>query len=450
MTEGYGNRIYVKKSKRFNPWPYVAIILVLVSAWFFFSWLKKGEPMPEPLGAEAKANARQEQTAAKSMEEGQTPQATQPEIDPDELLITAEERALEIDTSPESFAGEVETTPTGKSPAKPGKNNPVKFSKANILFKQGKFREALPLYEELADSNFAAMALAGACHYFLEDYTNALSYLERALDNNNRSFPVIKYYALTCYKLDNLDKSREYAEKGLEMKADQELQWLHDKLKREKRVMRYYGEKKRVHFNIRFSKFEHQESKELVSEILEEAYRVIGQQINFYPSEPITVILYNEKGFFDVTRAPGWAGGLYDGKIRLPVKGVEGQEEMLKRILFHEYVHALVHAITPECPLWLNEGLAEYFSRGENEYKVGQLIPLQHLEKRFPSGDVRLVAAAYIESYSVVCHLIEKHALYRVKDLLEALGRGNSLRESFKPIFFISYDRFLETWGKEE
>ncbi|MEE9562999.1 MAG: hypothetical protein V3W50_08015, partial [Thermoanaerobaculia bacterium] len=50
-------------------------------------------------------------------------------------------------------------------------------------------------------------------------------------------------------------------------------------------------------------------------------------------------------------------------------------------VVYHEYVHSLVAQNIPQAPVWLNEGLAEYFStfrfRGE-KVEVGRLVP-EHL-----------------------------------------------------------------------
>ena len=49
------------------------------------------------------------------------------------------------------------------------------------------------------------------------------------------------------------------------------------------------------------------------------------------------------------------------------------------RTLFHEYTHALVYSVTPVCPRWIHEGLAEYCS-GSRPPRIGQIIPLERLE----------------------------------------------------------------------
>ena len=50
-------------------------------------------------------------------------------------------------------------------------------------------------------------------------------------------------------------------------------------------------------------------------------------------------------------------------------------------VVYHEYVHSLVAQNIPEAPLWLNEGLAEYFSTFQfrrEKVEVGRLVP-EHL-----------------------------------------------------------------------
>jgi tetratricopeptide (TPR) repeat protein len=442
MSEGYGSRIYVKRRRQLNPWPYIIILLILVSSWFFFSSLVKDKSPLETLPPETKEDMKSNSAPTQAIKEAEPVQPKMPSLEESPGSVNNNnDRNRYNDTAikplPEPSVQTVEAPPAHR------------LIKAYKHYMNRQYREALKLYKELSDSNELALLYTGLCYYWLEDYQNAYLYLEKALDNSIHPFLARKFIAFTCYKMDELEESLTHAEEGLAIKSDRELHALRSKLIREKRVMKGYGSKRRPNFKILFSKFEHEEIKETVVDILKEAFRMIGIRINFYPSRPITVILYNEKGFFDVTRAPGWAGGLYDGKIRIPVKGVKGKETMLKRILFHEYTHALVHAITPRCPIWLNEGLAEYFSRGENEKTIGQLIPLKYLEKTFPSGNPRLVAAAYIESYSVVRYLIEKHKLFRVKALLESLGKGNDLNTAFNSVFYTSYDQFVKSWGKE-
>jgi hypothetical protein len=160
------------------------------------------------------------------------------------------------------------------------------------------------------------------------------------------------------------------------------------------------------------------------------------------------VVLYSEEEFRDLTRMPPWVKGAYDGKIRLPVKGIEKQDgSVLRKVIYHEYVHAMVHSITADCPLWVNEGLAEYFSEGAPR-DIGQVIPLGSLERSFPLGGGRVTEAAYLESHAAVAWLVEKYGLYSVKEFLRNLSDGLGTDEAFSSAFFSPYDEFLSGWGR--
>ena len=39
-----------------------------------------------------------------------------------------------------------------------------------------------------------------------------------------------------------------------------------------------------------------------------------------YPKRTITIVVYTQEQFRDVTRSPRWAAAAYDGRIRLPVR----------------------------------------------------------------------------------------------------------------------------------
>lgn len=425
---GYGSRIYVRKRKRFNTWPYILVIAILTGAWFFFKPSHKISSIPEPVGSET-INKKQELRKIRSAKKSTEPA----------------EPAYSGTENPEDQQ-QTEDTP-------PPLDLKGRLADAHQNYLSREYEKALALYKEFTDQDPEALLYAGLCCYWLEDYNSAYQYLQQTLDNGRRSFLARKFMALTCYKLDDLANCLTHTEIALSQVSDPELLTLQGKLKREQKVMDGYGDQQKVHFKVQFSKFEYTGVENTVLDILEEAYRTIGSDFNYYPPSSITVILYNEQGFFDVTRAPGWAGGLYDGKIRIPIKDIEGKEELLKRILFHEFVHALVRSITPRCPVWLNEGLAEYFSEDEELLKMGeqlgQLIPLRLLEGGFPSGDVRLVALAYLESYTAVSDLIEKHGLFRIKECLDALSKGESLSGAFRTIFGVSYEEFAAKWGRD-
>lgn len=428
MRKGYGKRIYRRRKK---PTIFIIAILAIVLSYFFFTSLNKDTETTE--------------TSLSGKNDSYIQEEKQPEI---------EHRSEEKEAYKEkeiSNLKDVSITELKEPEKKKGfkKTDVISISnQARDYYIKKDYKRALELFKKIPGKNINVLLYIGLCQYWLADYDMAHSFLLQILNKDSSSFDAKKYLALTSYKVDDLKNSLMYAEDALKIRNDRELLELKNKLLREKKVMKEYTDAKKPNFKIQFSKFEHGEIKEIVVDILKEAFRTIGSSINSYPKKPITVILYNERGFFDVTRAPGWAGGLYDGKIRIPIKGAEKNEKMLKRILYHEYTHALIRSLTHKCPLWINEGMAEYFSISSG-IKIGQLIPFNKLNRAFYSKNLKVVALAYMESYSAVSYLIDRYGLYRLKELLLSLGQGNDLKTAFRSIYFISFDQFAKSWGKD-
>ena len=113
------------------------------------------------------------------------------------------------------------------------------------------------------------------------------------------------------------------------------------------------------HFTILFEGPAEQPIAERALQMLEAAYWRIGTSLSSYPSSSMTVVLYSQEQFRDITRSPQWAGGVFDGKIRVPVRGALERPDEFQRVLTHELTHALIWTLAPRgVPTWLNEGLA--------------------------------------------------------------------------------------------
>lgn len=97
----------------------------------------------------------------------------------------------------------------------------------------------------------------------------------------------------------------------------------------------------------------------LVGGLLEEAAQLTGT----VRRTELTVIIYpSVEELRAATRAPSWAGGLYDGgAVRVAATPTEELGISLST-LRHEVMHSQLHAAIGCMPFWLNEGLAEYIS----------------------------------------------------------------------------------------
>jgi tetratricopeptide (TPR) repeat protein len=316
-------------------------------------------------------------------------------------------------------------------------------------FQAGDYQEALSYFKQV-EGEPGALASLGVTYYKLGQYENARLYLERSLEAGANEFMARKFLALAYYKLDDLEESVRYADAALAMKHEADLKTFLERVRREQKAQTHRVDEETLHFRVVFDGYEHGSVSRDVLGILEDAYRSVGRELDYFPEEPVAVVIYTEKDFFDITMLPAWTAGAFDGKIRLPIRGMDEITDItLEHVLYHEYVHALVERITRRVPLWLNEGLAEYLVPRDYFVRVGQLIPLRSLEQGFPLGDQRQMTIAYMQSYSAVSELVERYGLPRFKEMLFALGEGEDLNSAFSSAFFITYDEFVSTWGKE-
>ena len=180
------------------------------------------------------------------------------------------------------------------------------------------------------------------------------------------------------------------------------------------------------------------------TKVFNSAFFRIGDTLGEYPSRTIVAVLYTEKQFRDVTRAPEWAGGQYDGRIRIPVAGAAQQPELFERVMTHELAHAVIAGIVRrEVPTWLNEGLAQLFDGSDpaaarkRMKALGRSIPLKDLEHGFGHMGAATAQMAYDESLLAVGVLADRPG-FGWSRLLSRLGDGQSFAEAI-PNFGFSY-----------
>ncbi len=428
MSSGYGSKIYKSKKRSVFPILFSVLILSIFIVGIFFTGNRKEEinNIEKVPDVRPEINAKSQPTGSENKEEIKTKETG---------------KIVKYESFPENISSSDVIT----------RDELLEIqNRALFHIKKKEYKDAIEEYSVLLENDKRFLTIIGICYYWIHDNKNALNFLRDADDLGHFPYKTKKYLAFTYYALNELAESENYAEEALKLGQDPELRELIRKLKREESVMRNYQDVGIENFLIQFSREEHDQLRTIISDYLKEAYREIGKKLDYFPNKQFVVILYNEKDFFDVTRAPGWAGGLYDGKIRLPVKGITGFDERLRKVILHEYTHALISEITGNCPLWLNEGLAEYFSEREHVDKLSKIIPLHRIETRFPSGDPRLISLAYLTSHDAVEYLIDKYGIYSVKELLESFGDGMDINSAFESVLYISYEDFQAKWRKEK
>ena len=327
---------------------------------------------------------------------------------------------------------------------------------------QGDHRGARDAFEEALryiDTDATAHLGLGIASFHLKDDRAAERELGRAIELKPRDKAAHQVLGDLAYRKDDLGSAVSHWEKALEIDpSDAALTARLERLRREHRTEKDFNREVTSHFSIKYEGREKIEAGRIVLRILEDVYGEVGRALSYYPDQEIAVILYTNQQFQEVTDAPGWSGGLYDGKIRLPIGGIEQETPGLRKLLVHEYTHAVVRAITRRVPTWLNEGLAQHFEGREigpsakdalrQLAQSGKLSSLRDLEGSFMGLSGAQATTAYLISLSAVRHMIDQYGIYRVKIMLDELGAGADPGRAISNALLISHEDFERGWKR--
>jgi tetratricopeptide (TPR) repeat protein len=328
--------------------------------------------------------------------------------------------------------------------------------------KSGNYQAARDSFEEAIrynDSNAAAHLGLGLAYFHLRDDRDAERELMRAAELDPRQAASYQILGELYYRKDDLEAAASYWQKAVDLNpSDSVLLARLERIKKEHRAEKDFNRDVTSHFLTKYEGREKIEAGRIVLRTLEDAYGEVGRALSYYPDREIQVILYSSQQFREVTDAPGWSSGVFDGKIRIPIGGIERETPGLRRLLYHEYAHAVVRSITPRCPTWLNEGLAQYFEGREIDgqqrsllrqiARAGKLPSLAGLEGPFIGLGPGQAALAYLFSLSSVQYMIDSFGMYRVKAVLEELAAGGDMSRAISSGITLSYEELDRGWKR--
>lgn len=172
-----------------------------------------------------------------------------------------------------------------------------------------------------------------------------------------------------------------------------------------------------------------------ISSIADEAYISLGRFFGWYPEEVVQILLYYGTDYNNFTSLPPWSQGGYDGKIRLMIRKNLFQNQ-LREIIFHEYTHLVIHGITKgNCPLWLNEAIAQYFSIKYGSREITYEVPKMGY-KDFPIKWSALsdkeVEKLYKNSLMLLLDILQNTDETVITAILENLGSNEKFETAFQ------------------
>jgi Peptidase MA superfamily/Tetratricopeptide repeat len=283
--------------------------------------------------------------------------------------------------------------------------------------------------------------------------TGALAALRKAIELDP-DFPEAQaMLGQIAYERGDTDLAIRSMEKAATLRPrDRTMSELLDRWRRESSVHGSYLEKPSEHFRILYEGGTQQSIGDRVARVLEQEYSRVGKALNSFPSEPVTVILYTNREFHDITRSPSWATGSYDGRIRVAVGGVVSSRD-LDRVVTHELVHAFVASAAPRrVPAWLNEGLATYLEASDVRWasdvvrRASAIVPLESLTHGFTAFDEQAAHVAYAES-AIAAEILCTQLGANVGAFLQNVGNGRSVDDALLE-FHVQPNAFHAEWRR--
>jgi len=355
-------------------------------------------------------------------------------------------------------------------------DNKVDLDALNALESAGKF-----------DTAAAGYFVAGRFEFERGDRESAKRYFERALSYSPDNALILVHYSALLVQLGRARDAINYAsratqaapdsadtwsilgyayfsadrtkdaipawEHSLELRNDKRVEEYLAKARRELAAEANFTERETGRFTLRYEGAATKDTlRQQIVSMLDKEYDDLSNELGITPYQNIPVILYTEQAFFDVTQAPSWTGALNDGKLRIPVQGVEFVSPEMARVLKHELAHSFINqASGGRCPQWLNEGIAQLVegrvlgARGAGLaqiYKEGTQLPLRSLEKSFLGFSRSEAVLAYEESLSAAAFIRDQYSMSDAKRLLERLAQGGSAEDAMREVLRLDYSQF--------
>jgi tetratricopeptide (TPR) repeat protein len=219
------------------------------------------------------------------------------------------------------------------------------------------------------------------------------------------------------------------------------------KAEREMAAARDYEYSAAAHFTLRYDGALDQDLVASLTDFLEDSFRSLTSLYRHAPSQPITVLLYPQQAFHDVTQVGAEIAGLYDGKIRVPMGGLKKLDAQAERVLAHELTHAIVQSKTRgNCPRWLHEGLAQIAE--PRSLRRSDAVALARSVRADSPATWPDAAFSYPAALSFTRFLEQRRGFDLLVALLTRLGDGETPDEAFSALYGATYAELATAWAE--
>jgi tetratricopeptide (TPR) repeat protein len=320
----------------------------------------------------------------------------------------------------------------------------------------GDFERALDHYNiglRYDPDNIGLLLESAYLHLKRSEYTAASDLLDHARMIDPDSADVAKLTGWAYYGLNRAADAVTQWKRAMELKPDEETKNALEKAQRDAQEEAEYHEGETAHFRLKYNGDAAPELAQDVLKTLEAQFDEISGTLIYVPPEPIGVILYTNQTFMDITRAPSWSGALNDGRIRVPVEGLNRVNDELARVLKHELTHSFVTQKTGgRCPVWLQEGIAQYMEGRRSRINARSLTAAfeNHMEFSLLSYETSWLnlprdtaTNAYAWSLAVVEEIVTVNGVNDLERILERIAAGSSAEDAIHAVLHEDYSELL-------
>lgn len=339
----------------------------------------------------------------------------------------------------------------------------------DLLYMSGNYNDALYHFETAQYENpddLSTLSKAAMAAQKSMNYDKALRYFERIDQISPNNFHIILSMGVCRYELKDYYEAVDLWERVLELASnDGDRNVVMDLLRRGREMLATTGDGSTdvsQKFIIHYAGDSQRDLGDITFDLLEEIFFQVTDSLRFYPDIRINVIFFLTEDYYKINK--DWSAGAAQGiRIMIPLKSGYKSQDYIRGLLAHEFTHTLVNLRTNNrCPVWLNEGLAQYqefrASYGDpgimrpdfvatyrRDYLENQnIVRINQVNKNLRSSSREDIVKAYITSYLAVKYLAEHYGEQSFDEILTSLGQGNSINEALEKATGRELDEFEE------
>ncbi|HON56268.1 MAG TPA: peptidase MA family metallohydrolase [bacterium] len=276
------------------------------------------------------------------------------------------------------------------------------------------------------------------------NYHKTLYYINQLERHSNLSTELIELKCYCYYYTQNIYDFVQYHSKFKNENFSQQFRNFLKKISNELPVEFYFMTHTARNFEIHYSNSLKFENIQIIANYLEDAVNYVNRIFGWYPSDKITVLIYEYGDYYKQHDILNLSSGLFDGKIRIPLSNNIAIEN-LKQTIFHEYAHSMQYQVASNSMrfYWLTEGIAKYVEASLNNLNVAkpevELIKFSEIDNvfNFEKNNTDKLRAAYYQAYLIVKYIADNFGERTIGEIIKKFKYSNNIDKILKQEIFI-------------